>query len=185
MEKPNLATAKRYFKGGKHLWNGGIFIFTAAQILEEMAQHMPDLIKGLEPIDQAIGTTKKNYHAVLNKCFVRIKPESIDYGVMENARKIFTVPATFNWSDVGSFAAVHEVRKADRQGNVSDGDAILIDVNDSVVLSRGDRLVAAIEVDDLVIVDTKDAVLVCPRKRAQRVKEVVGLLKNAKRKEML
>jgi len=185
VEKPDLATAKRYLKGGKHLWNAGIFIFTAERILAEMKSHMPEMIEILEPVDKAIGGTKKGYEAVLNKTFVRIKPESIDYGVMEKAGQIYTVPATFHWSDVGSFAAVHEVRKADKQGNVADGDTAMFDVNDCVVLSRGSRLVAAIAVDNLVIVDTKDAVLVCPRDQAQRVKEVVNLLKKGKRKELL
>jgi mannose-1-phosphate guanylyltransferase len=183
VEKPNLAKAKQYLKGGKHLWNAGIFIFSAEQILSEMEQYMPALDKVLCKLEPVVG--KKSFAAALERSFRNLEPESIDYGIMEKADQIFTVPATFSWSDVGSFAALPEVCRLDKAGNVADGDTLLLDSEGCVVLSRGERLVAAVGVKDLVVVDAGDAVLVCPKAEAQKVKLAVNALKKAKRNKLL
>ena len=183
VEKPDLATARKYLEGGRHLWNAGIFVFTAKRIVQEMAKHMPELEKGLQEIGGTIGT--RRYKAVLEKVFPRLQAQSIDYGVMEKAGEIYTIPACFHWSDVGSFAALPEVTRTDKLGNVVDGDTLLLDTSDSVVLSRGGRLVAVLGLDDVIVVDAGDSVLVCPVSKAQKVKEAVSALKKKGRRELL
>ena len=178
VEKPDRETAERYVKDGGYLWNGGIFLFRADVILEEIRAAMPALAERLDAIAGAIG--KATYARVLAREFPRCPSESIDFGVMERSSRIAVVPADFGWSDVGSFAAIPEVRAADERGNVAQGDALVLDGTGNVVLA-GDRLVALIGVSGLVVVDAGDAVLVCPKDRAQDVKRVVDELRRRKR----
>jgi mannose-1-phosphate guanylyltransferase len=182
VEKPDRATAERYLADGGYLWNGGIFLFRADVILEEIRAAMPALAARLEAIAAALGTPA--YDEVLAREFPACPSESIDYGVMERSSRIAVVPADFGWSDVGSFAALPEVRAADASGNVTGGEALVLDGKDNVVLADG-RLVAVVGVDGLVVVDAGDAVLVCPRDRAQDVKKVVDELKRRGRSELL
>jgi mannose-1-phosphate guanylyltransferase len=174
VEKPDLKTAKKYLARGDYLWNAGIFVFRADRILEELHTHLPESAKPLDALSAAVGTPK--FPRTLARCFPEMPAISIDYGVMEKASGIGVVPADFGWSDVGSFPALPEVRKLDEQGNVTDGEALLIDVADSVVLA-GSRPVAVIGMRDVVVVDAGDAVLVCPKDRAQEVRKVVEELK--------
>ncbi|NOZ85352.1 MAG: mannose-1-phosphate guanylyltransferase [Deltaproteobacteria bacterium] len=185
VEKPDSATAKKYIRGGRHLWNAGIFVFTARKIMDELETHMPRLHTGLMEIADSIGT--RLYNSTLEHVFPRLEAQSIDYGVMEKVdqNEIFTVPACFHWSDVGSFAALPEVARKDKAGNVVQGDALLLDTNESVVLARGGRLVAVLGLDDVVVVDAGDSVLVCPVSKAQKVKEAVGVLRKKGRTELL
>lgn len=182
VEKPDAKKAKRYVESGDHLWNAGIFVFRADRILEEMAAHMPETAAPLKAIGGAVG--KANFDAVLKRQFAKMPKISIDYGVMEKAKNIAVVCADFGWSDVGSFSALPEVRKADEQGNVAEGEAVLVDVRDSVVLA-GTKPVAVIGVEGLVVVDAGDAILVCPRDRAQDVRKVVEALERNKRLKKL
>jgi mannose-1-phosphate guanylyltransferase len=170
VEKPDLKTAKRYLSSGDYLWNAGIFVFRADRILEEFARHLPESTGPLRAIQAAIG--KPSFARALAKNFPEMPSISIDYGVMEKAEGIAVVPAEFGWSDVGSFTALPEVRKTDAQGNVTEGEALLVEVSDSVVLA-GDRPLAVVGVQGLVVVDAGDAILVCPKDRAQDVRKVV------------
>jgi len=158
IEKPDLATAARYLADPAYSWNAGIFVFTARAYLEALQRHLP---------------------AALD--FATAPNISIDYGVMEPESKrggrIGMVPGDFGWSDVGSFAALPEVRPLDARGNAASGDALLIDCDDCVVLGEGKRLVAAVGLSGLCIIDAGDAVLVVPRDRAQDVRAVVEALK--------
>ncbi len=182
VEKPNLETAKGYLASGDYLWNAGIFVFRADRILEELAAHMPETKAPLQTIGKAVG--KRTFETVLKKQFAKMPKTSIDYGVMEKAQNIAVVRADFGWSDVGSFSALPEVRKADAQGNVAEGESVLVDVRDSVVLA-GKRPVAVIGVEGLVVVDAGDAILVCPKDRAQDVRKVVEALERRKRASVL
>jgi mannose-1-phosphate guanylyltransferase len=165
VEKPDGATAQRYVQDPAYSWNAGIFVFRADAMLDALRRHLPKVHEAL---------TRGGDFAALQSI-------SIDYGVMEpesqTTRRIALVPGDFGWSDVGSFAALPEVRTLDARGNAVSGDALAIDCDECVVLSEGKRLVAAVGLRGLCVVDAGDALLVVPRDRAQDVRAVVEALK--------
>ncbi len=174
-EKPDGSTALAYLASGRHLWNAGIFIFRADVMLRALKEHLPEMAPGLKAIAGAIGT--RNYAQALARVFPKFPSISIDYAVAEKADIIAVLPGDFGWSDVGSFAALPEVRKADARGNVVSGKgAVLIDSEGCVVLAK-DRPLAVIGMRAVVVVDAGDAVLVVPKDRAQEVRKAVDLLK--------
>ncbi len=183
VEKPDLATASRYLAEGTYLWNSGIFLFRADVILDEIGRAMPVLREQLSTIDAALGTPA--YARTLRRIFPECPSISIDYGVMEKSQRIAVVSADFGWSDVGSFAALPEVRDTDAAGNVTEGQALVIDGRNNVVLAGNERPVAVIGADDLVVVDAGDAILVCRRERAQDVRKAVEELKRRGREDLL
>ena len=175
VEKPDAPTAAEYVASGEYLWNGGIFVFTARAMREAIRQHMPELDAVLERIAPTIGTAR--YAATLKRSFPHAPAVSIDYGVMEKAQQIAVVPGDFGWSDVGSFAALPEVRPADADGNVVVGKgAVLVDSAGCVVVGSG-RPLGLVGLRDMVVVDAGDAVLVVPRDRSQDVRAVVQSLR--------
>ena len=183
VEKPDLVTASRYLAEGGYLWNSGIFLFRADVILEEIRRAMPVLGEQLEVIDRSLGTPA--YARTLKRVFPAAPSISIDYGVMEKSQRIAVVPAAFGWSDVGSFAALSEVRALDELGNASQGDALVVDGHGNVVVADGKRLVVLVGVDELVVVDAGDAVLVVRKDRAQDVRKAVDELKRRGREDLL
>lgn len=183
VEKPNLETAKSYLASGDYLWNGGIFVFRADVMLKALDQHMPEMRDGLRAIRDAIGTRK--YDAALKQHFPNLPSQSIDYGVMEKASNIAVVPGDFGWSDVGSFAAMPEVREQDSKGNVVSGkNALAIDCEGSIVLAK-DRVLAVVGMKDVVVVDAGDALLVVPKDKSQDVRKAVDALKSRKLEKFL
>jgi mannose-1-phosphate guanylyltransferase len=182
VEKPDLDRARAYLQSGDYLWNAGIFAFRADVILSEISRHLPKLSAALEAIRPTLGTAR--YGRTLAKHFPSAEPISVDYGVMEKAEQIACVPGDFGWSDVGSFAALPDVRPVDAAGNVAQGSSILVDCHGCVVVG-GSRPVAVIGVRDLVIVDAGDAVLVVPKERAQDVRQAVDALQRQGRKAVL
>jgi len=183
VEKPDVVTAARYLAEGNYLWNSGIFLFRADVILEEIRKAMPVLGEQLEVIGESLGTP--SYLRTLKRVFPGAPSISIDYGVMEKSQRIAVVPAEFGWSDVGSFAALSEVRQTDDLGNVVEGAALVIDGRDDVVLAQRRRPVAVIGVDDVVVVDSGDAILVVKKDRAQDVRKAVEELKRRGREDVL
>jgi len=174
VEKPNAAKAAQYLKAGDYYWNSGMFIWRAATILDEIRRHQPVLGRGIEKIRLLIeqGATK----AAIDEEYRTLPSVSIDNGVMEKSDKAAMVPVSFSWSDVGSWGSLDEVAATDKAGNVVMGRVVDIDSQRSVVY--GDRrVVATIGLTDMVVVDTPDATLVCPKSRAQDVKKVVEILK--------
>ena len=177
VEKPDRATAQHYLLSGEYLWNAGMFFFPARRILAELSTHMPDLGAILEGIARD--------PARAGELYPQAPKVSIDYGVMEKlGGAMFVVPADIGWSDVGSWAALPEVRPQS-DGNTVIGEAIALDASGNVLVGDAGILVAAVGVSDLVIVATKDAVLVLPRERAQDVKRVVEQLEAHKRAHYL
>ena len=171
VEKPDYRTALGYLSSGDYLWNSGVFIFTARTILQEIEVCMPELHEGLTEIERAIDTP--DYDATVERVYDRIESVSIDYGVMEKTSKpIYVFRADFGWSDVGSWQALYELRRAecDEQGNLSLGDSTIIDAKRNLVFSGANRKVALLGVEDLVVVDTPDAVMVARLDRSQDVK---------------
>ncbi len=175
VEKPNLETAQQYLVSGEYLWNAGIFVFRADVMLRAFETLMPDLSRALGEIRAAL--TGKKAAAVLKRAWKKMPSTSIDYGVAEKAENIAVVPGDFGWSDVGSFAALPEVRAQDAHGNVVEGSgAIVIDSQGCVVVAR-ERPLAVVGMKDVVVVDAGDAVLVLPREKSQDVRKVVEALK--------
>jgi len=176
VEKPDRPTAEGYLLSGEYLWNSGMFVWRADVILEEMKRLMPELYRSLKKISAAAG--KPTEAAVLAKEFAALKSVSIDYGVMEKSDRVVVVPVDFGWSDLGSWDAISDVIPADANGNVIVGTRVVnIDCRDTVFYTEN-RLVAAIGLNDAIVVDTPDATLVCRKDMAQRVKEVVAELKD-------
>jgi mannose-1-phosphate guanylyltransferase len=176
VEKPDAATAQKYLRDSLYSWNAGIFVFRASVMLDAIKRHLPALHEVLERIAKGAPVADE---------FPKAPSISIDYGVMEKESRIALVPGDFGWSDVGSFAALPEVRELDAHGNAVAGDAIVVDSQGCVVLSQGDRLVAAVGVRDLCIVDSGDALLVVPRDRAQDVRAVVDELQKSGRAKLV
>ena len=174
VEKPNAAKAAQYLKAGHYYWNSGMFIWRAATILDEIRRHQPALARGIERIGQLLEQGASR--AAIDEEYRRLPSVSIDTGVMEKSSKAAMVPVTFSWSDVGSWGSLDEVAAKDKAGNVVGGRVVDIDSQRSVVY--GDRrVVATIGLTDMVVVDTPDATLVCPKSRAQDVKKIVEILK--------
>jgi mannose-1-phosphate guanylyltransferase len=177
-EKPDQATARSFVERGDHDWNSGMFVWRIDRIWEEFSALMPALFANMMAIEQAWDTPQQS--EVVQAIWPGIKPETIDYGIMERARRVVVIPAAdMGWNDVGSWESLFDVFKPDPEGNIIlDAQHIGIDTHNSLVLSdQTGRLVVTLGVQDLIVVDTEDAVLVCSRKDAQKVRDVVNLLK--------
>ena len=184
-EKPDRATAEQYIAGGDHYWNSGIFTWRADVILDAFAAHAPELRAQLDEIAAAIGTGTENERRVLAAVYGRLKKISVDYAIMEHVRDVVVVEADFEWDDVGSWTAVGAHLPRDAAGNAVDGEFIGIDCEDLVVLSRGERTIAAVGLRGLVIVDDGDVVFICPKEKDQDVKRLVAELKARGRDDLL
>ena len=171
VEKPDVETARRYYEGGQYVWNAGMFCFRADAILQAMREQAGNILSAVEASWQASKTDAKPLE-IDAASFAEVPSDSIDYAVMERAPRRAVVPVDCGWSDIGSWQAISDLYETDGAGNQVQGHAVLIDARDTFVQSE-QRLVAAVGVDNLVIVDTGDAVLVAKRGRAQEVKAVV------------
>ena len=176
IEKPPLADAQGFLLSGSHVWNAGIFCFTADTLLAALAEHAPEVLAAAEVAWQARNAQLASAIEFDPVSFARMPDISFDYAVMEKARNTAVVHADFDWSDVGSWQALSDLMPADGDGNRGHGEHVSIDTHGTYV-HAGDRIVATVGVDDLVIVETADAVLVAHRDHLQRVKEVVAELK--------
>lgn len=179
VEKPTRERAESFLRGGRHLWNAGMFFFRASVMRSAIAQYLPQLANGLDHIDAAAGRGQEG--RALAEVFPTLPSVSLDTGVMEKAGKIAVVPGQFGWNDIGSWQVTWEMSDHDESGNAAPPDTVAIDARNNLVkdLSGGHRprRWALVGVSDLVIVETEDAVLVIPRDRAQDVRLVVEALK--------
>jgi mannose-1-phosphate guanylyltransferase len=179
VEKPALALARDYLTAGNFVWNSGMFAFTPATILAAFERHAPQLLVACRPIADALAAQGSGMREIDAALFAAVPDISLDYAVMEAAAaqgEVAVVRGTFDWSDVGSWQAVAALSEADVAGNSGHGERIAIGTRDTYVHAK-DRVVATVGVQNLVIIDTPDAVLVAHRDHLQRVKEVVGELK--------
>lgn len=181
VEKPNLATAESYIAAGNYYWNSGMFLFKADVYLDELKQHRPDI---LEAVTNSFSGRKEDLDFVRpeTEAFKNCPDESIDYAVMEKTTSAVVTPLDAGWSDVGSWSSLWEESDQDHAGNVSKGDVIAHDAKNNLLISQ-DRLVAAVGIDNLVIVETPDAVMVSPKDRVQDVKVIVQKLAHDARSE--
>lgn len=180
-EKPDRETAEGFLKSGGFYWNAGIFLMKARAYLDALAAHEPRIASACVEAFEASGAAGKVVRPGYD-AFFRCASQSIDYAVMEPAEKKAVVPVDMGWSDIGSFAALHEVLAQDEDGNVAVGDALVEDCRGSLLWSDG-PLIGAVGLDNLVVVAAEDCVVVLPRERAQDVKAIVEKLKAAGRSE--
>jgi mannose-1-phosphate guanylyltransferase / mannose-6-phosphate isomerase len=180
VEKPPLATAREYLKQGHYVWNSGMFAFTADAIVDAFARHAPGVLAAARPVAQSLANATSAQMLEIDPALFAAVPDiSIDYAIMERAAEageVVVVRGTFDWSDVGSWQAVAALTVADDDGNRGHGERVAIATRGTYV-HAADRIVATVGVENLVIVDTADAVLIAHRDHLQRVKEVVGELK--------
>lgn len=182
VEKPPREQAEEYLASGDYVWNSGMFVWKVSTILEHYRRLLPELYRDFDRFGKFVGTDREP--AALKETYGRIPSVSVDYGIMEKSRDILVVPAELGWSDVGSWDMLGAVREADKDGNITVGDGLLIDTKNSTVYAQS-RTVTVVGVSDLVVVETPDAVLVCPKDRAQDVKKIVETLKQQGREELL
>ncbi len=184
-EKPDEATAREYVESGKYTWNSGMFIWKASLILEKIKEYNLDIYEDLKAIGDAMNTPREQ--DVLHEIYPKIRKISIDYAVMEPCAakgEIMVIPGECGWNDVGSWDMMEILHQPDKNNNVLIGDALAIHVNNSVVFSQS-RIVTVLDVENIVVVETPDAVLVCNKDKAQNVKQIVDLLKEQNRTELL
>ena len=174
IEKPSIPQARRLLRRGSFYWNSGLFLWRTDAILDELRRCAPRLYRPLKAISAALGTAQQQ--RVIARHYDRLPSVSIDYAVMERTRRAVVFPATFRWSDLGSLTSLEELVPLDRHRNALVGEVVSLDTTGSI-LYGGRRLLAAIGLRDMVVVDTPDALLVCSKERAQDVKTIVGELK--------
>lgn len=182
VEKPNLEKAREYLADGGYLWNSGMFVWKVSVILGCMEKYLPEIYSGLVKIEEAIGSDAQE--SVLNDAFEKMPSESIDYGVLEKEDGIRVLPGDFGWDDVGSWLALERMRELDGAGNMLSGNIVTVGV-DNCIIEGGKKLIAAVGLKDLVIVDTEDAILICNKENTADIKKIVENLRKDKREEYL
>lgn len=180
LEKPDLATAERFVASDEYYWNSGIFIWQISTLMRAFRDYLPEFFSQLGQMAQVLDAGES-----IESIWQTISAISIDVGIMERAEKAAVIPVDIGWSDVGSWAAIHEISQADENGNVIIGtDCIAFDTKESLIEGNG-RLIATIGLDNVVIIDSGDALLVCARDKAQDIKKVVSWLEENKRFDLL
>lgn len=182
VEKPELDKAKDYLASGVYLWNSGMFVWKASSIIHNIQKFLPSIYDGVKNIVDA--ASSENYRQILDKEFAAFESISIDYGVLEKAENIFVLPGSFGWDDVGSWLALERINKTDDCKNVVDGNVITIGTTNSIIQAK-EKLIAAVGLEDLIIVDTDDALLVCRKSDAGKIKKVLENLRVCNRKKYL
>jgi mannose-1-phosphate guanylyltransferase / mannose-6-phosphate isomerase len=173
-EKPDLATAENFLRDGSYYWNSGMFVWKASVILDEIKKHLPAVHQIIQTI-LAEARSGTSFQQAVEKHFASMPSISIDYGVLEKSDRVSLIPCDIGWNDVGSWQAVHEISAKDENGNALQGNVIAVGCKNSLIRSEK-RLVAAIGVEDLCVIETADAILISRSDQTQRVREVVDAL---------
>jgi mannose-1-phosphate guanylyltransferase len=182
VEKPSRPKAEQFLAEGTYVWNSGMFVWRADSIWLEICHHLPQLAHDLEPVAEIMHTDTLT--GVLKDVYPRLPSVSIDVGVMERARDVWVVPADIGWSDVGSWRALGELLTADAQGNVVIGEQCGIETSGCFIHSPN-KLVATIGLSNLVVIETDDVLLICPKERDQDVRKLVELLEGEGRQDLI
>ncbi len=175
VEKPNLGTAKSYLESGDYLWNAGMFIWRVPIVQAALRKHAPELDEGLAPVRQALARGR-NLAPVLRLVYPGLKRISVDYALLEKSDNVVVLPSSFDWDDVGAWPAVARHLPADPQGNVIRGRAVVEHAGGNILYSNDDHLLAVLGADNLIVVHTPDATLVCSKERAQEIKTLLKRL---------
>lgn len=181
-EKPNQSTAQRFLESGEFLWNSGMFVWKGINILNAIKHFIPELYSCLHSIGKSIDTAE--FDATLKHHWAMIQSISIDYGIMEKAKNVYVVLGNFDWSDVGSWDAVYDLKAKDENGNVLIGDVATLDTQGCYFYSSK-NLIAAIGVSNLIVVQSRDSILIVKRGDTERVKELVEMLERDRLTERL
>jgi len=187
-EKPAPALARKYVASGRYMWNAGMFFWRVSTFLENLQRYLPDTYDALRKPAKMMGT--RRYDAALRRIYPRLENISVDYAIMEPAtlergpQRVYVIPAKVGWSDIGSWAAVYELLAPKMDANVSAGPYVALEASGNFFWSPS-KLVAAVGVRDLVLVDTPDAILLCPRDRAQDVGKIVKWIEEQKMRKLL
>jgi mannose-1-phosphate guanylyltransferase len=182
IEKPDFERAKEYLKSKNYLWNSGIFVWKISVILESFKRFLPRLYERAEEILSVAGTDQEQ--KTVEKVYPRLQSISIDYGIMERSNEVLVIPGDFGWSDIGSWDMLGAIFPPDDEGNIIKADFVGIDTKNCIIYGNG-KLIATIGLDNIIIVNTEDALLICPKERAQDVKEIVERIKRQGRMELL
>ncbi|HEX6243731.1 MAG TPA: mannose-1-phosphate guanylyltransferase [Polyangiales bacterium] len=183
VEKPDELRARQFLASGRFLWNSGMFFFRADELLTMVRTHLPGLGDALRQYDEAAARGEEA--ALVKQTYAGLPDISIDHGVMEKAARVAVVPGDFGWSDVGSWTSAWELAPHDENENALFGEVVAVETRGSYVRAPAGKTVAVVGLDDIVVVDTPDALLVMPRSRAQDVRAVVNALKAQKRTQFL
>lgn len=177
-EKPDEITANRFVESGNYFWNSGMFIWKASTVLREMEKHLPEMYEEVKTASPELYSP--THDAAINDFYYSCESISIDYGIMESAESVFVVPGEFGWNDVGSWTAVYDLAEKNAQGNsVQTVNATFAESGGNLVLSSSDKMISLVGVENLAVVETDDAILVCNLDKAQGVKQIVEQLKAA------
>lgn len=174
VEKPDARTAARYVASWQYLWNPAMFVFRADALLDKFRRYLNPSYKLLMQIEAAIGTKKEQ--ATIKRLFPKMQKISIDYGILEKDRSMLVIPADLTWSDIGDWSAVFDMISDHPKSNVLHGRHIVHDSHGNMIASYSGKMIAAAGVSNMIIIETDDAILVCPRDRAQDVKQLVALM---------
>jgi mannose-1-phosphate guanylyltransferase len=172
-EKPDFKRAVKFVKSGNYLWNSGIFVWKVKTIRKMFRKYMPELDRTLENIKEVIGTSKEK--EITYQLFNKLESISIDYGIMEKADNIYVVPGSFGWDDIGSWSSLLDIKEKDKAGNVAKGRYLTVKTNNSIIHSN-DKLIAAVGMEDVIIVESEEAILVCNKNNDQDVKKLRNLI---------
>jgi len=179
-EKPDFATAKKYVESGDYLWHANYYMWTPKKFLEAYQKYAPEMFTTLKEIEKEL--KGKNNQDKINKLYSSMEKVSIDYAITEkiDPKDVLIIKGEFGWKDIGTWDTLHEnlLTKADERKNLVKGARLNIDTTGSIIYGKKDKIIATIGVDDMVIIDTEDALLVCPKSRAQDVKKVIQELKD-------
>lgn len=173
VEKPDLKTAKKYVKSGTYLWNAGMFVWSVPVVETAIAKFAPELDAGLALIRTALAKGRKLV-PVMKKVYPTLQKISVDYALLEKSDNVVVLPSTFDWDDVGAWPAVARHYKPDAAGNVGKGSTLVEQGSGNIVFSEGDHLVTIVGADNLIVVHTENATLVCPIDKAQEIKAAVN-----------
>lgn len=182
VEKPVLEVAKEYLADGHYLWNSGMFVWKVSTILNNFKKLLPESYVSLMKIKESVGTADEE--AVLNKEFMNLEAESVDYAIMEKADNIYIIPGNFGWDDIGSWLAVGRIKKTDDDNNVVNGNVVTVNTKNCVI-EGADKLIATVGLRDMVVVDTKDATLISTKENAGEIKKVLAKLRETGKNQYL
>lgn len=182
IEKPDYKTAEMYLQSGRYLWNSGMFIWRISAIISSFKRFLPRVFEKMQVIVEGIDTVQED--EILQTVYPQLQSISIDYGIMERSSDVYVVPGDFGWNDVGSWDALEAIFSPDGNGNIVKADHIGVDTKNCIVYGN-DKLISTIGLEDMIVVNTDDALLICPKSKAQEVKKIVDKLKGSNRNELL
>ena len=182
VEKPDLATARRYVQSERYLWNSGMFVWQASTLVDEIRTYLPALMESIEALPA--DPSDPDFDAQLKATYLPMEPLSIDHGLMEKSKQVYVIKSYFGWSDVGSWESVYHMSDRDPFGNVLRGEVHAIDTHNSYIYSPH-RFAATIGVENLIVVDTPDALLITSMQRSQEVRDIVKHLETQKKDRLL